>query len=70
MDKYWKWLQVKAGCMEGERVDGTPFNDTLEQEIKQSLLDNGFEAAGCESLYNGVTGEELKRKYLLVRCCR
>ena len=49
----------KAGCLEGKRVDATPFNQTLEDEIKQQLIDNGFESAGCESLYNGVTGERL-----------
>ena len=49
----------KAGCLEGERVDATPFNQTFEDEIKQQLLNNGFESAGCESLYSGVTGERL-----------
>ncbi len=49
----------KAGCLEGERVDATPFNQTFEEEIQQLLLDNGFESAGCESLYSGVTGERL-----------
>ena len=50
----------KAGCLEGERIDATPFNLELEAEIKQQLLDNGFESAGCESLYNGVTGERIE----------
>ena len=49
----------KAGCLEGERIDATPFNETLEDEIKQQLISNGFESAGCESLYSGVTGERL-----------
>ncbi|MGX8694609.1 MAG: DNA-directed RNA polymerase subunit B [Methanobrevibacter sp.] len=49
----------KAGCLEGKRVDATPFNQDLEVEIKQQLLNNGFESAGCESLYSGVTGERL-----------
>ena len=49
----------KAGCLEGERVDGTPFNKEIETEIKQYLLNHGFESAGCESLYNGVTGERV-----------
>ena len=49
----------KAGCLEGQRIDATPFNQTLEDEIKQQLLDNGFESAGCESLYSGVTGERI-----------
>ncbi len=50
----------KAGCLEGERIDGTPFNIELEKTIKQHLLNNGFESAGCESLYNGVTGERIE----------
>ena len=49
----------KAGCLEGKRVDATPFNQTLEDEIKQQLINNGFESAGCESLYSGVTGERI-----------
>ena len=65
----------KAGCLEGHRVDGTPFqtnitdefdpdNDkeynTVEDLIKDQLFKNGFETAGCESLYNGVTGERIE----------
>ena len=49
----------KAGCLEGERVDATPFNQTLEDEIKDQLISHGFESAGCESLYSGVTGERI-----------
>ncbi|WP_405268291.1 DNA-directed RNA polymerase subunit B [Methanobrevibacter sp.] len=49
----------KAGCLEGKRIDATPFNETLEDEIKNQLINNGFESAGCESLYSGVTGERL-----------
>ena len=49
----------KAGCLEGERVDATPFNQDLEGEIKQQLINHGFESAGCESLYSGVTGERI-----------
>ncbi|MDL2270190.1 DNA-directed RNA polymerase subunit B [Methanobrevibacter sp. OttesenSCG-928-I08] len=55
----------KAGCMEGERVDGTPFNQELEAELKQTLIDNGFESAGCESLYNGVTGERIEAEIFI-----
>ncbi|MDR2873604.1 MAG: DNA-directed RNA polymerase subunit B [Methanobrevibacter sp.] len=47
----------KVGSIDGEKIDGTPFNNSIESEIKNSLVDNGFEAAGCESLYNGMTGE-------------
>lgn len=50
----------KAGCMEGHRIDGTPFNPNIEGDIKKALKNNGFESAGCESLYNGVTGERIE----------
>ena len=49
----------KAGCMEGHRIDGTPFNADVEKNIKQALINHGFESAGCESLYNGSTGERI-----------
>lgn len=55
----------KAGSLEGERVDGTPFNTELEAEIKQQLKDHGFESAGCESLYNGVTGERINAEIFI-----
>ncbi len=50
----------KAGCLSGKRIDGTPFNTEIEKNIKQTLLDYGFESAGCESLYSGVTGERIE----------
>ena len=50
----------KAGCLDGTRIDGTPFNEELEHEIKRSLKRNGFEVAGCESLCNGMTGERIE----------
>ena len=53
-------VACKAGCLEGERVDATPFNQALEDEIKQHLFSNGFESVGCESMYDGVTGERFQ----------
>lgn len=55
----------KAGCLEGERVDGTPFNPELENIIKKQLISHGFESAGCESLYNGVTGERIEAEIFI-----
>jgi DNA-directed RNA polymerase subunit B len=55
----------KAGCIKGERVDGTPFNPNMETEIKKSLTDNGFESTGCESLYNGMTGERIEAEIFI-----
>ena len=53
-------LAGKAACLEGHRIDGTPFNDDIEYVIKHALIDNGFESDGNESLYNGVTGERFE----------
>jgi DNA-directed RNA polymerase subunit B'/DNA-directed RNA polymerase subunit B len=53
-------VAAKAGCLEGHRIDGTPFNEDHEGKIKEVLNSNGFESAGCESLYNGMTGERIE----------
>lgn len=53
-------LAGKAGCMEGHRIDGTPFTGVPEDEIKRLLKENGFETHGREQLYNGITGERFK----------
>ncbi|EKF86152.1 DNA-directed RNA polymerase subunit B [Methanobacterium formicicum] len=53
-------LAGKAGCMEGHRMDGTPFSGNQEEEIMDLLRNNGFETAGRESLYNGITGERIE----------
>ena len=54
-------LAGKAGAMEGRRMDGTPFTGaTGEELIKDLLKANGFETAGRESFYNGITGERIE----------
>jgi len=53
-------LAGKSACLEGERIDATPFNKNIVDDIKQQLISNGFESAGCESLYDGVTGERFE----------
>jgi DNA-directed RNA polymerase subunit B len=53
-------LGGKAGCMEGRRIDGTPFTGELESDISAALKSNGYETAGVESLYNGITGERIE----------
>lgn len=55
----------KAGSLIGERIDGTPFNDDLADEIKVYLKENGYETAGCESLYNGITGERIESEIFI-----
>ncbi|BAW31773.1 DNA-directed RNA polymerase, subunit B' [Methanothermobacter sp. MT-2] len=55
----------KAACMDAERVDGTPFTGEKEEDIKEALMANGFEAAGLETLYDGVTGERLQAEIFI-----
>jgi len=55
----------KAGCLEGKRMDGTPFSGDHEGEIKKLLKANGFETAGVESLYNGITGEKIEAEIFI-----
>jgi DNA-directed RNA polymerase subunit B len=50
----------KAGCMEGRRIDGTPFTGEQEVDLKAALKSNGYETAGVEALYNGITGEKIE----------
>jgi DNA-directed RNA polymerase II subunit RPB2 len=50
----------RLGLALGAFVDATPF--TVEKrvpDLKQSLLDLGFEPHGHEVLYNGMTGEQM-----------
>jgi len=53
-------LAGKAGTLEGDRMDGTPFSGNHELEIMDLLKANGYETAGRESLCNGITGERIE----------
>ncbi|MEY7850316.1 DNA-directed RNA polymerase subunit B [Natrarchaeobius sp. A-rgal3] len=50
----------KLGAMEGRRVDGTPFLGEDEDELRKGLEANGFDSAGKETMYSGVTGEKIE----------
>lgn len=58
-------LAGKAGTLEGTRMDGTPFSGNHEMEIMDLLKQNGFETAGRESLYNGITGERIEAEIFM-----
>nr|AWK77757.1 DNA-directed RNA polymerase subunit B' [Natronobiforma cellulositropha] len=49
----------KLGAMEGRRVDGTPFLGEDEDELRGGLVEAGFNSAGKETMYSGVTGEKI-----------
>nr|AHI17926.1 RNA polymerase subunit B' [Natribaculum longum] len=50
----------KLGSMEGRRVDGTPFLGEDEEDLRNGLEDAGFNSAGKETKYSGVTGEKIE----------
>ncbi|GAB3020609.1 DNA-directed RNA polymerase subunit B [Natronobiforma cellulositropha] len=50
----------KLGAMEGRRVDGTPFLGEDEDELRDGLVEAGFNSAGKETMYSGVTGEKIE----------
>ncbi|WP_247729701.1 DNA-directed RNA polymerase subunit B [Halovivax limisalsi] len=50
----------KLGSMEGRRVDGTPFLGEDEDELRDGLEEAGFDSAGKEVMYSGVTGEKIE----------
>ena len=58
-------LSGKAGCLEGQRMDGTPFSGNHELEVMELLRENGFETAGRESMYNGITGERIESEIFI-----
>lgn len=53
-------LAGKAHCVSGKEVDGTPFDATPYEDLKQMLFEHGFRSDGKETFYDGVTGEKIE----------
>jgi len=48
----------KAGALRGEKVDGTVFHTEDEDDLRETLKENGFRFDGKEEMYSGVSGKK------------
>ncbi|MEM4254892.1 MAG: DNA-directed RNA polymerase subunit B [Candidatus Norongarragalinales archaeon] len=58
-------LGGKASALKGSIGDATAFSGDKQADFEKVLLQNGFEAAGQEVLYDGKTGERLYAKIFM-----
>ncbi len=58
----------KVGAFIGKRMDGTPFSNTPEMELRAILKQFGFKNTGEDVLYNGVTGEKIPVEIFIGAC--
>jgi len=52
----------KTAALGGRLIDGTTFSGEPEVEIRKALASLGFNEAGTETMYNGITGEMFDAK--------
>ena len=50
-------LAGKVGSLSGRLIDGTTFGAEPQEDLRKELKEMGFRENGCETLYNGITGE-------------
>lgn len=58
-------LGGKVGALRGEKVDATAYHGEDKDDLRDQLEELGFESSGKETMYNGVTGEEMEAEILI-----
>nr|XP_057929081.1 LOW QUALITY PROTEIN: uncharacterized protein LOC131129481 [Doryrhamphus excisus] len=58
-------LLGKVSALVGEEGDGTPFSDVTVEQIANQLEEQGYQRHGLETMYNGMTGQELTAKIFI-----
>ncbi len=52
----------KTGALRGSPIKGTTFDSESEKDIRKELAELGFNEAGTETMFNGMTGEMYEAK--------
>ena len=55
----------KVGALRGEKVDATAYHGEDKDDLRDQLEELGFESSGKETMYNGVTGEEMEAEIMI-----
>ncbi|MFB6207843.1 MAG: DNA-directed RNA polymerase subunit B, partial [Candidatus Nanohaloarchaea archaeon] len=58
-------LAGKVGALRGEPVDGTAYHGEDKDDLRDQLEELGFNRSGKETMYNGLTGEEMDAEILV-----
>lgn len=58
-------LQGKVGCQRGQISDATPFTNVTVSNIRECLVQHGYQGYGNEVMYNGFTGRKLNTQIFL-----
>jgi len=55
-------ISGKVGALNGEIIDGSPFDHEEENSLREKLLKLGFRDDGVETMYDGITGRIYKAR--------
>lgn len=53
-------ISGKVACLDGRRVDSTPFSGEVEADLREAMKKNGFKATGRDVMYSGKSGERIE----------